>query len=185
MTVGDQVGGWRLTPRPLGAEQHLGEGEMCMRTQTSSGPWWAALTVWAVVNTVNLLQSFGFLSRIPAGSMATNHLLGYVMIALAAPAGIALVGFLRDRAGWLQLSGPTVYLAFVALMIIVDYVSPIEWRSPARYEILAPYLLLFFGAILLMGLPMYWRSRAFWMVTVGTTVLLLGSMALALRAGVG
>jgi hypothetical protein len=163
----------------------LGEGERRMQTQTGNGPWWAALTVWAVVNTVSLLQSVGFLSRIPAGSMATNQLLGYVMIALAAPAGLALVVFLRARAGWLQLSGPIVYLAFVALMIIVDYVSPIEWRSPARYEILAPYLLLFFGAILLMGLPMYWRSRAFWMVTAGTTVLLLGSMVLALRGGVG
>jgi hypothetical protein len=59
------------------------------------------------------------------------------------------------------VSGTIVYLAFVALMIIVDYVSPIEWRSLARYEILAPHLLLFFGAILLMGLPMYWRSRSF------------------------
>ena len=57
-----------------------------MQTQTSQGPWWAALTVWAVVNAVNVLQSAGFLSRIPTGSMAINSLLGYVMIALAVPA---------------------------------------------------------------------------------------------------
>ena len=43
-----------------------------MQTQTSQGPWWAALTVWAVVNAVNVLQSAGFLSRIPTGSMAIN-----------------------------------------------------------------------------------------------------------------
>ena len=60
-----------------------------MQTQTSQGSWWAALTVWAVVNAVNVLQSAGFLARIPTGSMAINRLLGYVMIALAAPAALA------------------------------------------------------------------------------------------------
>ena len=53
-----------------------------MQPQTSVDPWWAALTVWAVVNAVNLLQAAGFPSRVRTGSMAINHLLGYVMIAL-------------------------------------------------------------------------------------------------------
>ena len=66
-----------------------------METQTSQGPWWAALTVWAVVNAVNVLQSAGFLARIPSGSLAINRLLGYVMIALAAPAALALFAFVR------------------------------------------------------------------------------------------
>ena len=156
-----------------------------MQTQTGQGPWWAALTVWGVVNAVNVLQSSGFLSRIPAGSMTVNKWLGYVMIALAAPAGLALVAFVRARAGWMQWIGPAVYLAFVALMIVVDYVAPIEFRSPARYGILVPYLVLFFGAVLLMGLPMFRMNRGFWAVTVVSTLLLLGSMGAAMRKGVG
>ena len=44
-----------------------------MQPQTSVDPWWAALTVWAVVNAVNLLQAAGFLSRVRTGSMAINH----------------------------------------------------------------------------------------------------------------
>ena len=76
-----------------------------MQTQTSQGPWWAALTVWAVVNAVNVLQSAGFLARIPTGSMAINRLLGYLMIALAAPAALALFAFVRARAGWQQWIG--------------------------------------------------------------------------------
>jgi len=156
-----------------------------MQAQTSVAPRWAALTVWGVVNAVNVLQAAGFLSRVRTGSMAINHLLGYVMIALAVPATLALVAFVRARAGWLQWIGSTVFLAFVALMIVVDYMWPVEFRSPARPGILVPYLVLFFGSILLMGLPMFRLNRNLWLVTVATSVLLLGSMAVAMLNGVG
>ena len=156
-----------------------------MQTQTRIDPWWPALTVWGVVNAVNLLQAAGFLSRLPTGSMAVNHLLGHVMIALAVPAALALAALGRAGAGWQQWIGPAVYLAFVALMVVVDYVSPVEFRSPAHYYILVPYLVLFFGAILLMGLPMFRMDRRLWLVTVVTTVSLLGSMVVAMNRGVG
>jgi hypothetical protein len=156
-----------------------------MADQTRVYAWWAALTVWSVVNAVNVLQAAGFLSRVRTGSLAINHLLGYVMIALALPAALALAAFWRARAGWLQWSGPAAYLAFIALMVGVQYVWPVEFRSPARPDILVPYLVLFFGAILLMGLPMFRLNRKLWLVTVATTALLLGSMGVALRKGVG
>jgi multisubunit Na+/H+ antiporter MnhG subunit len=156
-----------------------------MQAQTSQGPWWATLTVWGVVNAVNLLQSAGFLSRVLTGEMAVNHLLGYVMIALAAPVSAAIIAFGRARADWPQWTGPAVYLAFLSLMIAVEYVWPVEFRSPPRYGILVPYLVLFFGAILLMGLPMFRLSRGLWLVTVATTALLLASMGAAMSKGVG
>jgi hypothetical protein len=156
-----------------------------MQAQTSVAPWWAALTVWGVVNAVNVLQAAGFLSRVRTGSMAINHLLGYVMIALAVPSALALVAFVRARAGWLQWIGSTVFLAFIVLMAVVDYMWPVEFRSPARPGILVPYLVLFFGSILLMGLPMFRLNRNLWLVTVATSVLLLGSMAVAMLNGVG
>ncbi|MFZ5917145.1 MAG: hypothetical protein ACOYZ7_09445 [Chloroflexota bacterium] len=59
--------------------------------------------------------------------------------------------------GMIALAVPAV-LALVAL---------------GRAGILAPYLVLFFGAILLM-----------WLVTVATTVFLLASMGAAMRKGV-
>ncbi len=156
-----------------------------MLAQTTVVPWWAALTVWGVVNAVNLLQTAGYLSRVRTGSMAINHLLGYGMMALAIPAALTLVAFWRTGTDWRHWLGPAVYLAFVALMVIVDYVRPVEFRSPMRPSILVPYLLLFFGAILLMGLPMFRLDRRLWLVTVATTVLLLGSMGVAMRRGVG
>jgi hypothetical protein len=137
------------------------------------------------VNVVNVLQAVGFLSRVLTGSMTINRFLGYVMIALAVPAALALVAFWRARASWLQWVGPAVYLAFIVLMVVVEDIWPIEFRSPPRYGILVPYLLLFFGSILLMGLPMFRLDRRLWLVTVTTTVLLLGSMGIAMRMGVG
>jgi len=153
--------------------------------QMKADPWWAALTVWGVGNAVNVLQAAGFLSRVRTGSMAINHILGYVIAALAVPAIVALAAFWRVGANWLQWIGPLVYVIFVALMIAVEYLWPVEFRSPARYGILVPYLLLFFGAILLMGLPMFRMDRQLWLVTVMTTILLLGAMGIAMRKGVG
>ncbi len=153
-----------------------------MSTQ-ASGPWWAALTIWAVVNAVNILQAAGFLSRLHTGGMATNRALGYVMATLALPAVAALVAFVRAKAGWLAWVGPAAFLAFVAFMVVVDYVVPIEFRAPARPGILVPYLGLFFGAILLMGLPMFSVDRRLWLITVASSVFLVGSMMAALCAG--
>ncbi len=155
-----------------------------MTTQVG-GPWWAAVTVWAVVNAVNVLQTVGFLSRLRTGSMATNHALGYAILALALPAVASLVAFIRAKVGWHAWAGPATFLAFLALMAAVDYAAPIEFRSPARPAILVPYLALFFAAILLMGLPMFSLDRRLWLVTATTTALLLGSMGLAMFTGVG
>ena len=154
-----------------------------MQVEGRVDPWWAALTVWGVVNAVNLLQAAGFLSRVYTGNRAINHLLGYAIVALAVPTAVALVAFLRAGADGRQWVGAAVYLAFVVFMVAVEYVWPVEFRSPVRYGILVPYLLLFFGAILLMGLPMFRIDRHLWFVTLATTVALLGSMVLALRAG--
>jgi len=156
-----------------------------MVNQTGVNPWWAALTIWGVVNAVNLLQAVGFLSRLRSGSLAVNHNLGYGIMALTIPVVVALVAFWKQGADWRQWIGGVVFIAFVVLMICVDYLWPVEFRSPVRLSILAPYLTLFFGAILLMGIPMFRLNRGLWLVTVATTVLLLTSMGLAMRKGVG
>ena len=156
-----------------------------MQAQMRVDPWWAALMVWGLVNAVNVLQAAGFLSRVATRSMDINHLLGRVIIALAIPAMAALYAFVRASAGWRYWIGPSLFLVFVAFMISVEYVWQVEFRSPMRASILVPYLVLFFGSILLMGLPMFWMNRMLWLVTVATTALLLGSMVLAMSKGVG
>jgi phosphatidylserine synthase len=155
-----------------------------MQELINVSPWWAALTVWCVVNLVKLLQSAGFLSRVRTRRMAINHLLGYCMIALGIPTALALLGFWYNGAAWLQWIGAAVYLAFLALMVVVDYIHPVEFRSPRRANILIPYLLLFFGSILLMGLPRFYINRQIWLVTAATSILLVSSMGVAMHRGV-
>jgi hypothetical protein len=151
----------------------------------ANGPWWAALTVWAVVNSVNLLQSAGFLSRVATRSMSVNHAIGYAIMLLAIPATVALAAYLRAGANWRFWLGPMVFDAFVVFMLVVDYVRPVEFRSPAMPAILAPYLILFFGSIALMGFPMYRMDMRLWGVTAATSVILLASMGFAMLRGVG
>ncbi|MGM0385279.1 MAG: hypothetical protein ACQERF_04760 [Actinomycetota bacterium] len=78
--------------------------------------------VWAVVNGVNLLQGIGFLSRIRTRGMAVNHALGFGL----------------EGAPFLQWIGAVVFLAFLLLMVRVDYLRPVEFRSPRRPGILVP-----------------------------------------------
>jgi hypothetical protein len=139
--------------------------------------------VWGVVNAVNLLQAAGFLSRVWTRSMAANHVIGYAILALSAPAAIALVALARSGAGPLHVAGPAVFLAFEGLMAVVDYARPVEFRAPPRWTILSPYLVLFFGSPLLMGLPMYRLHRGLWLITVASTACLLASMFIAARHG--
>lgn len=156
-----------------------------MDPQARISPWWAVLTVWGIVNMVNLLQSAGFLSRVITGSYCINHLLGYGIVMLSIPAIITLVVLMNEKSGWRHWIGLVVFLAFVVFMILVEYVWKIEFRNPKRYDILVPYLVLFFGSIFLMGVPMFRMDRRLWLVTVTTTVLLLGAMGYAMYMGVG
>lgn len=143
----------------------------------------AAVTTWLVVNAVSLLQSVGFVTRPFAPGV--NPLLGLVMAALAIPATWALLVFRRRRAGLRFTSGPITFDAFVILMLFVEHLARVEWRDPLVPVIAVPYIILFFGSIFLLGLPMYRLDRRRWLVTVSTTVILLGSMLYAMSVGVG
>ena len=156
-----------------------------MNSQDRVRPLWAALAVWGIVNMVNLLQSGGFLSRVITGNHSINHVLGYGIVTLSIPAVIVVVAFINEKSGWRHWIGPAVFLAFVVLMIFVEYIWKIEFRSPLRTDILVPYLVLFFGSIFLMGIPMFRINRRLWLVTVATTILLLGTMLYAMYMGVG
>lgn len=143
----------------------------------------AATATWLVVNAVNVLQSIGFVTRPFAPEV--NPALGLVIAALAIPATWALTVFVRVGAGWRFLAGPLVFDVFVLLMLLVDHVLGIPWRDPVIPAIQVPYLVLFFGSILLLGAPMLRIDRRRWLVTAATTVILLVSMLYAMAMGVG
>jgi hypothetical protein len=139
--------------------------------------------IWVVVNLVALLQAVGFVSRL--WDRTINHRLGVVIAVLAVPATWALVEFARARAGWRLLIGPVAFDLFVLLMLAVDFIWTVEFRTPRRPAVLIPYLVLFFGSIVLMGAPMYRVDRRRWLLTALSTSLLVIGMAVAMVNGVG
>jgi hypothetical protein len=139
--------------------------------------------VWLVVNAVNVLQAIGFTTRPFAPEV--NPALGLVIAALAIPATWALLVFTRVRAGWRFVTGPVVFDAFVVLMLLVDHLFHVEWRHPVVPAIQVPYLLLFFGSIFLMGVPMFRIDLRRWLITALTTAMLIASMAYAIAMAVG
>ena len=143
----------------------------------------AASVVWVVVNAVCLLQAIGFATRPFAPEV--NPVLGLVIAALALPATWALIVFVRERAGWRHVIGPVVFDAFVLFMLVVEHVADVEWRDPVVPAVLVPYLVLFFGSIVLMGAPMFRIDRRRWLVTAVTASLLIAAMLYATAMGVG
>lgn len=141
----------------------------------------AATVVWVVVNAVNVLQATGFATR-PLDP-EVNTALGLIIVALAVPSTWAIVVFVRERTGWLLVAGPLAFDLFVLLSLIVDYGADVEFRQPALPSVLVPYLALFFGSIVLMGLPMFRIDRRRWLLTAATSTALLVSMGYAIRTG--
>ncbi len=146
-------------------------------------PRGALITVWVVVNLVNLLQAAGFATRVVDPNI--NRIFGAGIIALGVPAGLALLSFIRSNSGWPFSAGPVCFIVFVTTEFVVDYLLELEFRLPRRPEILVPYLILFFGSILLMGAPMFRINRRLWGVTVVTSLILVGAMGFAMVQGVG
>ena len=135
-----------------------------------------------MVNLVNLLQAAGFASRVIDPDI--NRILGAGIITLGIPAGLALISFIRAGSGWRFYAGPVLFMTFIVAEVAVDYVLDLEFRSPRRTEILIPYLVLFFGSIVLMGAPMLRINQRLWVVTAATTLVLLGAMGYAMVRGV-
>jgi hypothetical protein len=141
------------------------------------------LTVWAVVNAVCVLQAIGFATR-PV-DREINRWLGMVIVALAVPCTVALVAFFRERASPRELAGPIAFDAFVALALVVDYGLGVEFRDPRLPAVLVPYLGLFFGSIILMGMPMLRVDRRLWACTAASATLLIVAMLYAMSHGAG
>jgi len=143
----------------------------------------AVLTIWVIVNLVNLLQAVGFASRVSAPDV--QRVVGIAIGTLAVPATFALAEFVRTNADRRFLAGPISFDAFVIMMLVIDYWLEVEFRSPRKPAVLVPYVVLFFGSIVLMGAPMLRMNRRLWLVTVATTGVHLLAMGYAMSQGVG
>lgn len=155
-----------------------------------TSPWDTALPdvtladvlLFAVVNVACIAQAIGFFSR--PHNPDWNRGLGVLIMTMAIPAAASALLLVRGGRGWWWLA-PASFVAFAAFGLAVDYVLGIPFRQPRQPAILIPYLTLFYGSILAMGLALLPVSRVLWAITGGSAALLVVATVVAQIRGVG
>ncbi len=73
---------------------------------------------------------------------------GWIVYALSVPAATVSVLLLLGGKPWSLWLGGFIYLIWATLGYIVEYVKDIQWRSPIRWSIFAPYVFLYLATVI-------------------------------------
>jgi len=127
------------------------------------------------VNGINVLTFLMFVSRVKMPQLASPF--GMATILIAIPLLFLGVVNLLQRGSILSWVPLFSYAGWALFALMVDYVWKVEFRNPVNPWILVPFLVLFYGSIVGMGLN-FWRIHFFfWIITACTSVLnVLGSI---------
>lgn len=89
---------------------------------------------------------------------------GWIVYALSIPAAAISIIFLLNGKTWSLWLGGFIYLVWAIFGYTVEYVHKIEWRSPIRRRIFAPYVTLYLATIMFYWWPLGLISRPLWYV---------------------
>lgn len=87
---------------------------------------------------------------------------GWVMYALAVPATAVGGAMLLGGKPWSFWAGGLLYAVWALFGYVVEYVEQINWRSPPRWSILVPYVLLYLATTMFYWWPLALLYRPFW-----------------------
>ena len=138
---------------------------------------------FAVVNAVNIMTFFVFISRVKWPNIGYKLAIAIVLMAIPT----VVVAVLNATAGreWLYWVMPLVFVAWIIFALIADIILKIEFRQPRNPKILVPFLLLFYAGLVGMGVLTWRIGLVFWVIIVATFALQLVGMAYAHRHGKG
>lgn len=103
-----------------------------------------------------------FAVRTVAFEAAVRH--GWLVYALSIPfAALAAIELAAGKPWWSWVGGAT-YLAWAAFGYRVEYAAHVEWRSPVRWNLLVPYVLLYLATAMLYWWPAAQLYRPLWFV---------------------
>jgi hypothetical protein len=129
------------------------------------------ITLIVITNLFNFVVAGIMISRVGQWKRL-ERTLGWLSNSLALPVGIALIlNTLADREWWAMVL-PGLFLAFLLVEIILDYILKLEFR---RTRFLGPYLLLFYAAQMGMIGYAFLVREAYGFVTLVTYFLCLGA----------
>lgn len=89
---------------------------------------------------------------------------GWVVYALSIPAATISVIFLLNKQSWYMWLGGFIYLVWAGYGYWVEYVRHIQWRSPVRWSVLGPYVILYLATVMLYWWPLALIYRPLWYV---------------------
>lgn len=89
---------------------------------------------------------------------------GWLVYALSIPAVGVSILLLRGGKSWSLWLGGFLYLIWAIFGFSVEYVKGIQWRSPARWSIFAPYVLLYLATIMFYWWPLALVNKPLWYV---------------------
>jgi hypothetical protein len=127
------------------------------------------LAVFIIANLVNLLLIGIFLSR-PAGLSKVENVLGFVMVCLILPVGLAVLLNALARREWWTVVLPLLLVLYLVVELLFDYILKLNFRSTA---LLWPYLVVFYVALMAMVGYSFLIKKSFGYVTLGTYFLSL------------
>jgi hypothetical protein len=87
---------------------------------------------------------------------------GWIVYALSVPAAAVSVILILDRAPWSFWLAGLLYLIWAAFGYTVEYVKGIAWRSPVRWSVFAPYVLLYVATTMFYWWPLALIGRPLW-----------------------
>jgi hypothetical protein len=87
---------------------------------------------------------------------------GWVVYALAIPVLVVSTVLLRAGQPWYEWAAGYVYALWAAFGYLVDYASPVEWRSPIVWPVFLPYVGMYLAAQMLYWWPLARFDRRLW-----------------------
>lgn len=114
--------------------------------------------IWAFIFQLALIAHFALRRR--RFDLILRY--GWVMYALAVPATAVSVALLLGGKAWPFWAGGFLAAVWALFGYVVEYVRQINWRSPPRWSILLPYVMLYLATLMFYWWPLGLLARPLW-----------------------
>jgi hypothetical protein len=87
---------------------------------------------------------------------------GWIVYAMSVPAVIVSTILLLGGKAWSLWMGGFIHLIWAVYGTVVEYVLGIQWRTPIRWPVFGPYVLLYLATVMFYWWPLGLIGRALW-----------------------
>jgi hypothetical protein len=89
---------------------------------------------------------------------------GPIVYALSIPAAIVSLILFSGGAHWGFWLGGFIYLVWAVYGYGVEYLKKIEWRTPIRWPVFGPYIILYLGTVMFYWWPLANIGKSYWYI---------------------